>query len=293
MLSLHAPRSPYSGEQLLELANILVETHPRIAESHMAKGQVQWLRDDLKGAQSSFAVAVGINPYQVDAWRMLMSLDMDQSDYDQAIIHGAEALRAVPNNATVLYFTSMAYMMKKDSVNSRKFMEAALNNAENESPFLQANIYAGLGDIYHSLQMNKASDAAYTEAIRLDSTNVSAMNNLAYYLALRKERLDEAAQYAARATTLQPNVGTFEDTYAWVLFNQGKYQEALVWIQKAIKNSKPISAVLLEHHGDILAQLGKVNEAVKQWQRALEIGNSGDTNREKLKQKIDAKKYMD
>jgi hypothetical protein len=29
-----------------------------------------------------------MNPYQIDAWRMLMSLDMDKGEFDQAIAHG-------------------------------------------------------------------------------------------------------------------------------------------------------------------------------------------------------------
>ncbi len=287
------PNGPYTNDQLLELANILVEVHPRIAESHMAKGQVLWVKDDKAAAQSSLAVAVSVNPYQIDAWRMLMSLDMDKGEFDQAIAHGGEALHYVANNSTILYFTSMAYLMKKDMENSRKFMEAALNNAQDESSFLQANIYGGLGDIYNSLKMYKASDAAYMEAIRLDSTNVTAMNNLAYYLSLRKERLDEATKYAAMATQLQPNNGTFEDTYAWVLFANGQYEDALLWIQKVLKNTNPQTAVLLEHYGDILIKLGKTNEAVKQWNLALEKGGDSEENKLKLKKKIETKSYVE
>ncbi|WP_343564316.1 hypothetical protein [Sphingobacterium sp.] len=293
VMTLLAPKSPYTNAQLLELANILVEVHPRIAESHMAKGQVLWLNEDKTAAQSSLAVAVSMNPYQIDAWRMLMSLDMDKGEFDQAIAHGGEALHYLANNSTILYFTSMAYLMKKDTENSRKFMEAALNNAQDETPFLQANIYGGLGDIYNTLKMYKESDAAYMEAIRLDSTNVTAMNNLAYYLSLRKERLDEATKYAAMATKLQPNNGTFEDTYAWVLFADGKYEDALVWIQKAIKNTNPPTAVLLEHYGDILVKLGKTSEAVKQWNLALEKGLDSEESKEKLKKKIETKSYVE
>ncbi|MNX67331.1 Beta-barrel assembly-enhancing protease [compost metagenome] len=293
IMTLLGPKSPYSNAQLLELANILVEVHPRIAESHMAKGQVLWLNEDKTAAQSSLAVAVSMNPYQIDAWRMLMSLDMDKGEFDQAIAHGGEALHYVANNSTILYFTSMAYLMKKDTENSRKFMEAALNNAQDETPFLQANIYGGLGDIYNTLKMYKESDAAYMEAIRLDSTNVTAMNNLAYYLSLRKERLDEATKYAAMATKLQPNNGTFEDTYAWVLFADGKYEDALVWIQKAMKNTSPPTAVLLEHYGDILFKLGKTGEALKQWNLALEKGLDSDESKQKVKRKIETKSYVE
>ena len=293
IMTLLGPKSPYTNAQLLELANILVEVHPRIAESHMAKGQVLWLNEDKTAAQSSLAVAVTMNPYQIDAWRMLMSLDMDKGEFDQAIAHGGEALHYVANNPTILYFTSMAYLMKKDTENSRKFMEAALNNAQDETPFLQANIYGGLGDIYNTLKMYKESDAAYMEAIRLDSTNVTAMNNLAYYLSLRKERLDEATKYAAMATAMQPNNGTFEDTYAWVLFADGKYEDALVWIQKALKNTNPQTAVLLEHYGDILVKLGKTTEAVKQWNLALEKGMDSEESKQKLKKKIETKSYVE
>jgi len=293
IMTLLGPKSPYTNAQLLELANILVEVHPRIAESHMAKGQVLWLNEDKTAAQSSLAVAVTMNPYQIDAWRMLMSLDMDKGEFDQAIAHGGEALHYVANNPTILYFTSMAYLMKKDTENSRKFMEAALNNAQDETPFLQANIYGGLGDIYNTLKMYKESDAAYMEAIRLDSTNVTAMNNLAYYLSLRKERLDEATKYAAMAISMQPNNGTFEDTYAWVLFADGKYEDALVWIQKALKNTNPQTAVLLEHYGDILVKLGKTTEAVKQWNLALEKGMDSEESKQKLKKKIETKSYVE
>lgn len=293
IMTLLGPKSPYTNAQLLELANILVEVHPRIAESHMAKGQVLWLNEDKTAAQSSLAVAVTMNPYQIDAWRMLMSLDMDKGEFDQAIAHGGEALHYVANNPTILYFTSMAYLMKKDTENSRKFMEAALNNAQDETPFLQANIYGGLGDIYNTLKMYKESDAAYMEAIRLDSTNVTAMNNLAYYLSLRKERLDEATKYAAMAIAIQPNNGTFEDTYAWVLFADGKYEDALVWIQKALKNTNPQTAVLLEHYGDILVKLGKTTEAVKQWNLALEKGMDSEESKQKLKKKIETKSYVE
>ncbi|MGE8292786.1 MAG: tetratricopeptide repeat protein, partial [Sphingobacterium sp.] len=114
-----------------------------------------------------------------------------------------------------------------------------------------------------------------------------------YYLSLRKERLDEATKYAAMATKLQPNNGTFEDTYAWVLFADGKYEDALIWIQKAMKNTNPQTAVLLEHYGDILVKLGKTGEAVKQWNLALEKGMDSDENKQKIKKKIETKSYVE
>ncbi|MCW2262744.1 MULTISPECIES: tetratricopeptide repeat protein [Sphingobacterium] len=293
ILSLLAPNSGFSFDQAQELANILVDVHPRVAESHVAKGQVNWMRNDLVGAQSSFSIAVGINPYQIDAWRMLMNVDLALEQYDQAIEHGGEALHNIPNNPVILYFSSIAYTLKGNYDLARNLMEAALNNGQNENAIFQSNIYSGLGDIYHSLKMEAASDVAYREAINLDSTNVSAMNNLAYYLALRNQDLDDAAHFAETANKLRPNDATLEDTYAWVLFQQGKYADALLWIEKAIKNSKSPSTVLLEHYGDILIKNKKITEAMKQWKSALAMGGSTETNMEKLREKINKKSYVE
>lgn len=293
ILSLLAPNSGFSFDQAQELANILVDVHPRVAESHVAKGQVNWMRNDLVGAQSSFSIAVGINPYQIDAWRMLMNVDLALEQYDQAIEHGGEALHNIPNNPVILYFSSIAYTLKGNYDLARNLMEAALNNGQNENAIFQSNIYSGLGDIYHSLKMEAASDVAYREAINLDSTNVSAMNNLAYYLALRNQDLDDAAHFAETANKLRPNDATLEDTYAWVLFKQGKYADALLWIEKAIKNSKSPSTVLLEHYGDILIKNKKITEAMKQWKSALAMGGSTETNMEKLREKINKKSYVE
>lgn len=177
----------FTLDQLQDLTNVLVLKHPRMAESHMAKGDVMWRRKDPQGARSLFLVAVGINPANIDGWRMLVNTDMALQEVDVAIVHGMEGLRANPNNPTLLYFTGLAYLMKDDKDNARELLEQALNNSENENKFVQSNIYAALGDVYHQLKMESASDVAYEEAIKLDSTNVTAMNNLAYYLSLRKK----------------------------------------------------------------------------------------------------------
>ena len=143
------------------------------------------------------------------------------------------------------------------------------------------------------MKMESASDVAYEEAIKLDSTNVTAMNNLAYYLSLRKKDLEKAATYSKLSNELEPASATFQDTYAWVLFQQEKYSEALVWIERSIKNSAQASATLLDHYGDILFHVGREKDAVKQWEKALVLADSEDIDKEKLAIKIKNRKYVE
>src|SRR5690606_27260712 len=66
----------FSLDQIQSLANILVLRHPRIAESHVIKGNILWRRGNMQEARSLFLTAVGISPTHVDAWRMLINADM-------------------------------------------------------------------------------------------------------------------------------------------------------------------------------------------------------------------------
>ncbi|TJZ61391.1 tetratricopeptide repeat protein [Sphingobacterium olei] len=293
LLTLMSPKNPeFSLDQIQLLANELVLRHPRIADSHVLKGEILWRRGNTQEARSLFLTAVGINPKHIDAWRMLINTDLGLNEADIAVQHGMEALNVNPGNAMLMYFTGLAYMVKEDFDSSRKMLEFALDNSLNDNTYLQSIIYASLGDLYHQLKMEAASDVAYEEAIRLDSTNVSAMNNFAYYLSLRKKDLDKAAKYSKLSNEIEPNSSTFQDTYAWVLFQQGNYKDALLWIEKAMKSQNP-SAVLYEHYGDILSKVGNIKEAVKQWEKALTLAADTGMDSDKVKLKIREKRYVE
>lgn len=293
MMTLINGKSTFSMDQKQELSNVLVVKHPRIPDTHMFKGDLLWQKGALAEAKSLFLTTVSMNPRHIDAWSKLINIDLNLNQLDEAIVDGNEGLKHNPGSPVLTYFVGMAHFIKKDNEQARKYLEAALDQSANENSFVQSMIYAGLGDLYHEIDMESASDVAYDEAIRLDSNNVTAMNNYAYYLALRKKDLDVAVKHAARANELERNSGTFQDTYAWVLFQKGEYQQALTWIEKSIKNSDP-SALLYEHYGDILMQLGKQKESIKQWEKALSLSTAEDAvDKDKLKQKISEKKYIE
>lgn len=283
-----------ADDRLQTLANTLERTYPDVLEAQILKGELLGKRGHVEEARSVFLKVLSSNPRHVNAWRLVILSDLELGQVDQAIQHGQEGLKHNPNNSHLLYFTSLAYAGQPDYDKSRELLEQALNYSENENNSIRSLIYGSLGDLYHQLKMENLSDAAYEEAITLDSTNVSALNNYAYYLAVRKKELEKAAQFSKLSNELEPNSATFKDTYAWVLFQQGNYQEALRWIEEAVKLNKT-SAVMYEHYGDILSKLKRDKEAIVQWQKALdiEIKNDSQQNLAKIQQKIQERKYVE
>ena len=74
-------------------------------------------------------------------------------------------------------------------------------------------------------------------------------------------------------TALNPGIASYEDTYAWVFYQKGDYDKALEWLERALTSGGNNNAVIVEHYGDVLYQLGKVAEAVEQWKKAKELGS--------------------
>jgi predicted negative regulator of RcsB-dependent stress response len=78
---------------------------------------------------------------------------------------------------------------------------------------------------------------------------------------------------------------TYLDTYAWVLYQQGKYEEALHYLSLALADEKSQSSAVWEHHGDVLFRLGRIKEAVESWKKAIALPNANQLLDKKIKMK--------
>ncbi len=282
-----------SVNSLTSLADLLVATYPKDVKAHAVRGDVYTQLQQPEQARQAYLDALNINRYIDGIWQQLLQVELQLGRFDDVETHGKEALQLFPNHAILLFFTGHGFLGNKNYSEARNYLEAALNNAHEEHTPLLTQLYSNLGDVYNTLGMHAESDVAYEEAISQDSANAYALNNYAYYLSLRKENLSRAAEMAKKANELEPNNASYEDTYAWVLFQQGSYEEALVWIERALKNSGNASDTLLEHYGDVLAKLGKINTAVTQWKKAKAISQSTGKDIDILVKKINERRYIE
>lgn len=289
------PNSKEMAPTLLDLADMLTMNYPTEARTFALYGDILAQQQQLKEARAQYLKAIDINSRVNGIWEQLLQIELSLGMNKEALAHAYKASALFPQQPLTQFFSGHAFLMEKKYTDARVCFEAALNYAEENNTPLLTQVYSSLGDTYHALNMFAESDQAYQEALIIDSNNVGTLNNYAYYLSLRKENLDEAARMSKKSNELDPNNPTFQDTYAWVLFQQGNYQEALSWIEKAIANSPETeaSSALLDHYGDILFKLGEIEKAVAQWKAAKVAAENTGENVELLSKKIDAKKYLD
>lgn len=232
-----------------------------------------------------------IAPDNSAARLQLIQATWSKQDYDGVIKLARQAIDYNPDEMAFYYFLGFAYVMKDDDDNALDALRRGVTQIDSQSnPDLVSDFYALMGDILHDKGFAKEAYAAYDSCLQWKDDNLPCLNNYAYYLSEENTRLDDAAQMSYRTVQAEPDNTTYLDTYAWILFRQKKYSEAMQYIDMAIENDKDKSAVIIEHAGDIHAVNGDIEGALKYWREALEIGTDHDTV---LKRKIKLKKYVE
>ena len=233
--------------------------------------------------------AIEIEPDNSSARIALIQNIWDTHDYDKVIAICRPAIEYNPDEMIFYYFQGMAQFQKHDNNAALETFRKGVGQIKPDSdPSIVSDFYGIMGDILHEKGLNKEAFQAYDSCLQWKPDNVAALNNYAYYLSQANENLAKAEEMSYKTIKAEPNNSTFLDTYAWILFQQKRYEEAKIYIEQVIRNDSTLSNEVNEHVGDIYAQTGDMAKAIEFWQKAIDGGNDSATLRKKLK----LKKYV-
>lgn len=196
-----------------------------------------------------------------------------------------------PDNMGFYYYQGMAYYRMGDEDNALEAFQNGISViTEDSSPELASDFYSALGDMLFQRGRDVEAFAAYDSCLQWKPDNIGCLNNYAYYLSLKERDLEKAEQMSYKTIKAEPENATYLDTYAWILFLEGRYAEARVYIDQALQHDEEPSDVILEHAGDIHAMCGDTDKAVELWHKAVEAGAGSKLIKKKIKQKKYLKK---
>ncbi|MGN0187691.1 MAG: tetratricopeptide repeat protein [Paludibacteraceae bacterium] len=243
------------------------------------------VKRDTVACQHYLQQLLNQNPRDEEKWLQLLSLNENDPVRMAAIVD--EALLVFPTSSRWYYYKASLLYDDERYLEAIAVLDVLLNNNQTDKT-TRAQLLTMKGDLMQHLKRYKTAVDCYEEVLRIAPDDISVKNNYAYLLACCGIDLAKAETLSSAAVKAEPNSATFLDTYAWVLFMRGEYKLARFYQERAIAAAERLSDELLEHYGDILAQLGEIDLAIELWNEALEL----NPQLQRLHDKIEMRQYI-
>jgi tetratricopeptide (TPR) repeat protein len=271
--------------QAMELCEILVEIHKRNPIAHAIYGDFLYQNGQNIQAKIQYKKVIELDENKPQVWSQLLFIESELGNYKELERDSEKAFQLFPTNPVYYFFNGIANSQienyKKAIISLEMGLEFLVENND-----LLVQFYSTLGDNYHSLNEHQKSDSLYNLALAIEPDNVQVLNNFSYYLSLRNHNLDRAIEMSKRSNELSPDNASFQDTYAWILYQKKEYKQAKTWLEKAYENGGKNSPVITEHFGDIYFKLGDKIQALIFWEKAKDLGKGSKFLDKKIAEKM-------
>jgi len=264
--------------QAIPFAEKVVAKTPYDKAAVRRLGLVYYLADSLDKASSTFLSLVEIGDRHPVNYLYLGQIAMIRKEFESGRDYFISLTKVADSLPESWLNLGAAYRRLEQPDEEVHVYEQGLNHMRTEKDALP--LLFSLGASHERAGLYEKAIETFEELIARVPDHAQALNYLGYMLAEKGDRLDYAGDLIERALAISPNNAAFLDSYGWVFYQQGKYEEALVQLNKAVSlDSDP---VIFDHLGDAYKAAGKMESAIEWWQKALELKPDDQKILEKL-----------
>lgn len=276
-------------------------------------------KGNLKKAIEDVSYAIDLDRQNEELWSNKMLYEMNERDFTAAMNTFFEADTVLEGETSrgirILFATSAQEAGKIDTAVETYaglikdiVPELELNDTlTDKKPYQNLDFtavsylsvyYQMAGDVYYSAKRLDEGFRCYENALFFNPDNDAALNNYAYGLVddagvqPGSELFEKAKNMSRKVIDHQPNNTTYLDTYAWILFREGNFEEARDYQQAAVELMKEEGSENVDfysHLGDILFKCGDEEGALENWKKALELAPDDEL----IKKKINKRQYFE
>ena len=280
--------SPYTINNVNELTEIFLNQHPKNSSVLLFFANLKFLLHQEDSACYYLRKVLNLNSSEYDVWVQLISSSLSRGKYNDVIKDSEKAIQSHPNQPFPYFTKGLSHNIKKQYNLALKDLEKG-KQLVIDNQLLESDFFHQIAEAHYKLNNLTKSFENFEIAINLNPLNSTLLNNYSYYLALSNENLDVAEKLIIKALEISPNSFILIDTYGWVLFQKKQYTKAEELIFKAVMISEEKIGEILEHYGDVMFKLGKIDESLLFWEKAKKTGEYSENLNNKLKEK----KYVD
>ncbi len=225
-----------------------------------------------------WAERVTASHMQFDKALLLASGFADKGDWAKANVYLQQAKKLDFNSGKIftkkdyLQLNLMSSMAENNPKRGLSYLDEiiATLNKDSEATVEEIAMAYYQRAIYKSdvLELNESAVADLRHYRKLMPNDPEGMNALGYTLLDVSGGLKEGMQLIQKAYLLLPDTPHVLDSLGWAYYKQGDLEKALEYLQQAYEMMTP-NADIAAHLGEVLWQLGKIDEAKAVWQEGL------------------------
>lgn len=261
----------YLNKKVYRLLEILLDVYPKEAKAITIYADYLVKDSRWEEAQDAFNQILELEKSKYVLWEQALYIDSKLRDYTSLLKRSTEAIELFPLQAMLYIFQSISAIELKEYQTvisaAEKGASYALGNKK-----IMCDLLSYQAEAYHKLNQHYASDSVFDALLLIDPENIYALNNYAYYLTMRNEKPERTIELSKQLYSLSSKNANHLDTYAWALYVNGLYNEALEIIELSISRGGQSNYTIVEHYGDILFKNDNKAEALLQWKKAKELG---------------------
>jgi predicted Zn-dependent protease len=227
----------------------------------------------MEDAAQRLEELIKANPDNYYVWEKLLVVYLQMKDFNKLVERGEEcATKFNTSLPAKLLYANGALELGKYTTALEELKKAEILAGDNKDFMIQ--VLTMRADVLYRMKEYIKAFETFRNAMKINSDDLTVINNYAYYLAEQNSNLKEAEEMAKRVIEKEKGNTTFLDTYGWVLYKRGKLKEAAKVMESIISKGDKTDAVWYEHYGYILKKQKKCGEAVINWKIALEIDST-------------------
>ncbi len=271
----------YNQQEYQKSVDLLLSSSRKDAYTYYLIGSCFIHLEKWQEAEDYLKKSIQANPKFTPSYTLLSYLYSHLKKEREAMSILKQALsNSLSQEADIYLAIGLLHMQKKDYREALKNFKKARELAPESD-----EVYFRLGAAYE--RMGSWIRAVYhlRKAIRLNPENAEALNYLGYMFAEKGIRLNEALELITKALRIEPENGYFVDSLGWVYFQKGWFQKAKEELERAVKlleKEGEDDPVIRDHLGDVYQHLGKIKEAIREWEKSLQLDPDNTKVREKI-----------
>lgn len=274
--------------EALPILNELITRSPDSVFGRALLGETYLKLGQTKGARKQLEFALEKQPHYLLALVLLVKVELQSAHYERALGYARQIQNIQPDlnmgyelagdawvaekkyaEANTAY--AQAWERKQSSSLAIKLSDAAMRSGkpdETPQPLLiwlnehpdDTGVLQYLGTAYQSLGKDGKAIDVYEKLLAVQPDNVLALNNLAWLYSLAND--PKALGLAERAYLAYPDNVGIQDTYGWILVQQGQIDKGRRLLEQAMEKLSELPEVRY-HYAVALLKSGEKIEARK------------------------------